>query len=82
MNEIFTDELIALQSDPHFFSPQKLDELKRVFDRVSREAGISLNQKAQRDRLATIIMVASALYSDEESLVKAALKAYWPPGID
>ena len=82
MNEIFTDELIALQSDPHFFSPQKLDALKRVFDRVSREAGVSLSQKSQRDRLATIIMVASSLYSDEETLVKAALKAYWPPGID
>ena len=80
MKETFTDELIALQEDPSYYSPQRLQELKVIFDRVCNELGISDIQKERRTKLATILLVGSRLYKDDDALVNGAIKAMTRPG--
>ena len=82
MDETFTKRLLDLQKDPTYFNPQQLEKLKIVFDRVCDEMGIAdigIDQR-QRDKLATIVLIGSRLYSDEDELVKAAIKAMHLPG--
>ena len=80
MNETFTDELIALQDDPTYFSPQRLEQLKNIFDQVCNTMNILPQHIAQRDKLATILLVGSKLYSTDEELMKGAIKAMTMPG--
>lgn len=82
MDETFTQRMLELQKDPTYFNPQQLEKLKIVFDRVCVEMGIAdirVDQR-QRDKLATIILVGSRLYPDEDELVKAAIIAMHLPG--
>ena len=83
MNDTFTERLVELQKDPGYFNPQKLEKLKIVFDRVCQEMDIVDIQKDQRkrDRLATIILVGSKLYPDDDALVRAAVKAMHLPSV-
>ena len=83
MNETFTERLLELQKDPSYFNPQKLEKLKIVFDRVCQEMGIANIQKNQRerDKLATIVLVGSKLYPDDDALVAAAVKAMRLPSL-
>jgi hypothetical protein len=82
MKETFTDDLIAMQEDPSYYSPQRLQQLKVIFDRICNELGISDVQKTRRDKLATILLVGSRLYLDEDALVNGAIKAMTLPGED
>ena len=82
MKATFTDELLALQDDPNYFRPQRLKELKLIFDRVCSELGISDIQEERRNKLATIILVGCRLYDDDEALVNGAIKAMSLPGDD
>ena len=82
MDDTFTQRLLDLQKDPTYFNPQQLEKLKIAFDRVCEEMGIGdirIDQR-QRDKLATIVLVGSRLYSDEDELVKAAIMAMHLPG--
>ena len=80
MKETFTDDLIAMQADPSYFSPQRLQQLKAIFERVCNELSISDVQKARRDKLATILLVGSKLYFDDDALMNGAIKAMNLPG--
>ena len=82
MKETFTDELIALQQDPNYYSPQRLQELKVIFDRICNELGILDTQKEPRTKLATILLVGSRLYGDDDALMHGAVKAMSLPGND
>ena len=83
MNETFVERLVELQKDPGYFNPQKLAELKVVFDRVCTELNIAdiRRDERQRDRLATIILVGCRMYSDDDALVKAAVRAMHLPNL-
>ena len=78
----FAERLIELQKDPRYFNPQRLEKLKVVFDRVCKEMNNTNIQTdpRQRDRLATIILVGSKIYPDDDALVKAAVVAMHLPG--
>lgn len=80
MKETFTDDLIALQGDPTYFSPDRLQRLKTIFDQICREHGILPQHIARRDKLATILLVGSKLYSSDEELISGAIKAMTKPG--
>ena len=84
MNETFAERLVELQKDPGYFNPQKLAKLKIVFDRVCKEMGIVDIHKdqRQRDRLATIILVGSKMYPEDDALVAAAIKAMHLPSLE
>ena len=83
MNDTFTRRLIELQKDPGYFNPQKLEKLKIVFDRVCQEMDIVDIKKDQRkrDRLATIILVGSKMYPEDDARVRAAVKAMHLPSL-
>lgn len=77
MNETFPERLVRLQKDPDYFTPQKLDELQIVFDRVCDELGLGdiYNDPRQRDKLAIIILVRAKSYDSEDAMVAAAVIA-------
>ena len=81
MDETFAQRLLELQKDPSFFNPQKFEKLKIVFDRACAEIGIAdiRTDQRRRDKLATIILVGSHMYPDDDELVKAAIKAMQLP---
>ena len=81
MKGTFTDDLIAGQNDDGVYTPEKLEKLKLIFDRVCKEAGIRPLDKRQRTKLATIILVGSKLYDEEDEFVRAAIKALSKPSV-
>ena len=74
MNEVFTDELVASQGDEGYYTPEKLAELKRTFDRACVLAGIAPELSPRRDEMAMLILVGSKIYKDENLLVQAAFR--------
>ena len=77
MNETFPERLVELQKDPDYFTLQKLEQLKVVFDRASHKLGLtdSFNDLRQRDKLAIIILVRSKAYPNDDELYAAAINA-------
>ena len=68
-------DVISRHNDDGIYTPEKLQKLKFVFDRVCKEASIRPNDKRLRAKLATIVLVGSKLYNDEDEFMKAAIKA-------
>ncbi len=74
MGEIFSNELISSQEDDGYYTPEKLSELKLIFERACLLAGMPPKVGLQRDEMAMLILVGSKIYKDEELLVQAALR--------
>ena len=77
MNQTFPYRLVELQKDPDYFTPDKLAELKVVFDRVCDELNLGdiYKDPRQRDQLAIIILVRAKAYHSENEMVEAAIAA-------
>lgn len=80
MSVAFKDRLLALQKDPEYFNPQKVEKLEIIFERLSHELGFTDTEKdlRARDRLAITILLRCKLYPDDEALV-AAVRAVHSP---
>jgi hypothetical protein len=71
MNQVFSKELVFIQNDDGYYTPEKLAELKLTFERTCVVAGISAEPSPLRDEVAILILVGSKIYKDEDLLMQA-----------
>jgi hypothetical protein len=74
MNDVFSNELISSQDDDGYYTPEKLAELKLIFERACVVAGIAAVAGQQRDEMAMLILVGAKIYKDEDLLVQAVFR--------
>jgi hypothetical protein len=75
MNKRFTDEGAAVRRKAGYFSPERLDTLKMIFEAVCAEAAVPSDAKGERNALATRLLAAGDTVESDMMLVVAAMKA-------
>ena len=73
MSVHFSKERISARPDAGYYSPEKLTLLKRIFDNVSKTAGII--EQGERDSIADDLIVAGKTFRDEAALIEFTKKA-------
>jgi hypothetical protein len=67
MSKLLTPESVATRPDASYFSPERLEMLKRIFESVCNEENIV--SKEHRDDLAFKLLMASKSTDDEAALI-------------
>jgi hypothetical protein len=73
MSKILTPESVATRPDASYFSPERLEMLKQIFESVCNEENIV--SKEHRDDLAFKLLMASKSTDDEGTLIAAMKRA-------
>ena len=68
MNIHFSKDSISARPDCGYYSPEKLNLLKRIFDTACKEAHVT--EKAIRDDLANKLLTAGKTFEDEDRLTE------------